>query len=435
MKRVLRLDEAFIDLRNWANQTIDIYTRPDECIQCPSKLVTSLAPPISSDFIVPTKHPFHLEIWNSKLGKKVCELDNLDLTSQSYHELDITSTESGANCTLNLLYEGECSLCPIAIVGCIILIAVALEKGLSLSGRSRFKRHKSESKSTGASELPRGTSQPEEEEEVVQRLEAIIAQSESHDVAPSRPKRVEALDVFRGIAITGMIMVNNGGAGYRALEHKAWNGLTLADLVFPFFIFSMGASIAISSRSMCREAKSFIWKLHKVLRRSFILFALGICLNSKWLDDRGIKYLRITGVLQRFALSYLIVAITRLVEITLDTWINAQSLCRVPLLSKIVSSIFELLVAVNCILIYIYASFYFEYDSACPLGYLGPGGLTEAGAHFNCTGGAAGWIDRELLGKNHLYNDPDLKTIFGAELTLDPEGILGKLAHIIIFHS
>ncbi len=76
------------------------------------------------------------------------------------------------------------------------------------------------------------------------------------DIAPApsaapKPERIAALDVFRGITIAGMILVNNPGDWghvYAPLRHAAWHGWTPTDLVFPFFLFIAGVSMAISFR-------------------------------------------------------------------------------------------------------------------------------------------------------------------------------------------
>src|SRR5215475_5397732 len=65
----------------------------------------------------------------------------------------------------------------------------------------------------------------------------------------ARPERLLALDAFRGIAIAGMILVNNPGAWnevYWPLRHSEWNGCTPADLIFPFFLFIVGVAITLS---------------------------------------------------------------------------------------------------------------------------------------------------------------------------------------------
>ena len=69
--------------------------------------------------------------------------------------------------------------------------------------------------------------------------------------APTATARLASLDVFRGLTIAGMILVNNSGRqGLRALRHAEWDGWTPTDLVFPFFLFIVGVSItfALSKR-------------------------------------------------------------------------------------------------------------------------------------------------------------------------------------------
>src|SRR5438067_6826171 len=100
-----------------------------------------------------------------------------------------------------------------------------------------------------------------------------------------------------------MIVVNNQGDGSHVLPslgHATWNGITVADLVFPFFLVIMGVSMAIS---FARHRPS----LAKVLRRSALLFALGFFLNAFPHFDPGDVH--IMGVLQRIALVYLATAL------------------------------------------------------------------------------------------------------------------------------
>ena len=106
-------------------------------------------------------------------------------------------------------------------------------------------------------------------------------------------KRLLSLDILRGITIAGMIMVNNPGSWgsiYAPLKHAAWNGLTPTDLVFPFFMFIMGVSMYISYSKFGFEftGSTFI----KLLRRSLVLFAIGLFLNWFGLTCRGMSALR-----------------------------------------------------------------------------------------------------------------------------------------------
>lgn len=113
--------------------------------------------------------------------------------------------------------------------------------------------------------------------------------------ASSERTRLTSLDALRGMAIAGMIFVNAAGADvWSELRHAGWDGVTLADLVFPMFLFAMGASMALGRPPSTR----------RVVRRVAILFAIGLVLNA--LTTPG--PLRYGGVLQRIAVDYAIAA-------------------------------------------------------------------------------------------------------------------------------
>ena len=98
----------------------------------------------------------------------------------------------------------------------------------------------------------------------------------------TRSKRLKSLDTFRGLALTIMIFVNYGGGGYFFFAHSAWNGLTVADLVFPWFMLIMGVSMSLSFSKRKPQ-------LYTIFRRSFILFALGLFLNSEGITDHPLN--------------------------------------------------------------------------------------------------------------------------------------------------
>src|ERR1039457_265641 len=100
--------------------------------------------------------------------------------------------------------------------------------------------------------------------------------------APGKTKRLLSLDVLRGVTIAFMIMVNNnGGSGaWGFMNHAVWNGLTPTDLVFPTFVFVMGASIVFAFESrLARGATKAQLALH-TLQRAVILFLLGVVVNG-----------------------------------------------------------------------------------------------------------------------------------------------------------
>ena len=80
-----------------------------------------------------------------------------------------------------------------------------------------------------------------------------------------------------------MIFVNYGGGGYWFFNHSPWNGITVADLVFPWFVWIMGVSIVYSFRR--RKQDSFLSRFYQVIRRSVILMALGLFLNQGQSSD------------------------------------------------------------------------------------------------------------------------------------------------------
>lgn len=84
---------------------------------------------------------------------------------------------------------------------------------------------------------------------------------------PKVKKRLKSLDIFRGIAIVLMIFVNSGGGHYWWIDHAVWNGLHIADLVFPWFLFIMGVCIPLSIKSQINRQiplRDIIFKIIKV---------------------------------------------------------------------------------------------------------------------------------------------------------------------------
>jgi predicted acyltransferase len=122
----------------------------------------------------------------------------------------------------------------------------------------------------------------------------------------NQSNRFISLDIFRGIAITAMLIVNNQGDWphvYPVLRHASWHGWSGADIVFPLFLFALGASVSFSI-----SKKLDIGILHKeiylkIIRRTFILILMGLFLNL--FPEFKLTGMRIPGVLQRIALCYL----------------------------------------------------------------------------------------------------------------------------------
>jgi predicted acyltransferase len=197
--------------------------------------------------------------------------------------------------------------------------------------------------------------------------------------------RLLSLDVFRGITIAAMLLVNNPGTWehvYAPLQHATWNGATPADLIFPFFLFIVGIAATLALRGLRDRGRGAV--LRRVVVRATVIFTLGLLLQG--FPHYHLGHLRTLGVLQRIALSYLVGAV-----IMLWTGVRGQ----LTALAGLLVGYWLLLVAV-------------------PVPGLGPGALEP---DMNLSN----WLDYHVLGPNHLPRDPG---------TWDPEGILSTLGAI-----
>jgi len=142
---------------------------------------------------------------------------------------------------------------------------------------------------------------------------------------PTRRERLASLDLFRGLTIAGMLLVNDPGSWgsiYPPLEHAAWNGWTPTDLIFPFFLFIAGVTthLSLSARRARGDDESAIRK--QIIRRGLLIFLLGFLVNGfpyfTWGSVAGVAdpafiqrivdrllHWRIMGVLQRIGLAYM----------------------------------------------------------------------------------------------------------------------------------
>eukprot|EP01059_Diplonema_ambulator_P007623 TRINITY_DN17103_c0_g1_i1.p1 TRINITY_DN17103_c0_g1~~TRINITY_DN17103_c0_g1_i1.p1 ORF type:complete len:753 (+),score=148.16 TRINITY_DN17103_c0_g1_i1:85-2259(+) len=275
-------------------------------------------------------------------------------------------------------------------------------------------------------------------------------------IAAEQPKksRILALDIFRGISLVIMNMANYGGFGYWFLDHSKWDGLTVADLVFPWFVWIMGVAMAITLEGRRVKENRYAALIH-VIRRAALLVLIGILLDTENMS----KYskIRVPGVLQRFGLSYLTVAMAILyipkrsanptekyqplnADDAADT--DGDTLKRFigkwadPTLRE--APIFLTLAAV-WIGVSLGTSFT-RSGEECK-GYLGPGGISQMSGHFNCTGGTANYLDRKMFGTHvwggcfpcDTYMNYDVATMT-CEATdgHDPEGFLGSLNSIVL---
>ncbi len=217
-------------------------------------------------------------------------------------------------------------------------------------------------------------------------------------------KRLLSLDILRGITIAGMLLVNNPGTWshiYRPLQHAEWIGLTPTDLVFPFFVFCMGVSMAFS-------LKKFNYKLSgplmtKIVRRTVILFLIGwavqwfghlvrgLCKGDPLVEAvNNLDTLRYLGVFQRLALVYFF-----------------GSLCAVLFHRRFIPWLVGIILLAYALILGLGHGYDFSLDNIIAQ------------------------IDNSVLGSDHMYHE----SANGESISLDPEGILSTLpciAHVLI---
>jgi predicted acyltransferase len=119
--------------------------------------------------------------------------------------------------------------------------------------------------------------------------------------------RLQSLDVFRGLTVMIMTLVNNPGDWghiYPPLEHATWNGCTVADLVFPSFLFIVGVSIVFAMQTTKQQPENHGKLIGKIIKRALIIAGLGLFMS--FFLNWDFSTLRFPGVLQRIAVVYLI---------------------------------------------------------------------------------------------------------------------------------
>ncbi|XP_071495870.1 heparan-alpha-glucosaminide N-acetyltransferase-like [Diadema antillarum] len=242
-------------------------------------------------------------------------------------------------------------------------------------------------------------------------------------------QRQKSVDTFRGLAIAQLVCGVAGDGKYPFLAHSVWYGMTVADTFFPWFVFIMGTSIHLAINILLSKGQSFRTIFKKVVIRSIILFILGVFIQSK----NNLLTLRIPGVLQRFGITYFIVASCYLFSRWLLARRKTERTNTCFLMFRDIVDYIELPVAALCITIHVLITFLLPVPG-CPRGYQGPGGPLVGinGELTNCTGGAAGYIDRAFFTPAHLIKTGKIVTVYHTKILHDPEGILGTFTSVAL---
>ncbi|CAL9111232.1 unnamed protein product [Musa textilis] len=232
---------------------------------------------------------------------------------------------------------------------------------------------------------------------------------------PARSKRVASLDIFRGLTVALMILVDGAGGEWPVIGHAPWNGCNLADFVMPFFLFIVGMAIPLSLKRIPSRARA----LRRVMVRTLKLLFWGIILQGGYshAPDKlsygvDMKQIRWCGILQRIALAYMVVAVLEI--LTKDTKFENQSTTS--------CSLFKLYywqwLFAACVLAIYFAVIYGTYVPDWEF-TVHDSDSQDYGKGFKVICGtrgslgppcnAVGYVDRQVLGINHMYRRPAWK--------------------------
>ncbi|XP_065802998.1 heparan-alpha-glucosaminide N-acetyltransferase [Muntiacus reevesi] len=430
----LKMDQALLLIHNELPRTnLTVYWNFDRCYHCLLQVLASVSQgrkagePGVAAVAVSTQHWSILQLNDTAQDKGVCRLEYKFGEFGNYSLLvkHVRDGVSEVACDLVVNKEPIDSNLPVGIaflIGMALVIVVSILRFLlSLEDFQNWISKAINSRETDRlinSELGSPSRASDPQPEAWRRSAA--------------PLRLRCVDTFRGMALTIMVFVNYGGGKYWYFKHSSWNGLTVADLVFPWFVFIMGASIFLSMTSILQRGCSKFRLLGKIAWRSFLLICIGIfVVNPNYcLGPLSWEKARIPGVLQRLGATYFVVAALELLfaRPVPETCASERSCFS---LLDITASWPQWLFVLILEGVWLALTFFLPVPG-CPTGYLGPGGIGDGGRHRNCTGGAAGYVDRLLLGDQHLYQHPSSAVLYHTEVAYDPEGILGTINSIVM---
>ncbi|KAK4013056.1 hypothetical protein OUZ56_025299 [Daphnia magna] len=421
--RNLSIDEAWMVVTSQLASPSWLYVLSDDCDQCAFKLLAGIGAETNNSLEMSTKHGWTLRFRSDNYSTHVPRSTD---SNNTLCQLHVTMGEFGvydvqvnpldgdrANCSFSTAKEPVNIYAPLLACFLFYVVLALLWIGLKKAFRNGYLDG-----CLYALKLKKKRN--------VNADESVTCKQTEDDKTTKKSSRLKSLDTFRGISIVIMIFVNDGAGQYFFFEHATWNGLQVADLVFPWFMWIMGVCMPISLRSSLRRKETKLTIFSGILRRSCLLFLLGLVNNSLG-GNIQLSQLRIPGVLQRFAITYLVVGMAGLLFTPADLSAPHQSSKTRKMLQDIIVLwpqwvFFLLLVAGHC-----FITFFLPIEEECPVGYLGPAGLHLDNKYpGQCIGGAAGYIDRLILTVQHIYNWPTTRQVYESG-PYDPEGILGSM--------
>ncbi|CAG7716313.1 unnamed protein product [Allacma fusca] len=281
----LRVDQAFINFTSDLASDVWLYELSADCLQCPYRLLQHVGKS-AGDSVVKIStafpHKFRFRSSDKELvvpefndSYQICDI-NHDFGEFGVYEVRATDSPDKI-CQMEVLLEPVNIYLPLVIVLLFVIlvdILVWLSRNYHTVLPKLFcNKMFTNLKAPGVVERPKSS-------------------------------RLISLDAFRGLCILLMIFVHDGGASYRFMQHATWDGLQVADIIFPWFLWIMGVCIPISLKGQYKKQIPTKTIIKKAGIRGLKLLCLGLMLGTIGGSPQDLKFYRIFGVLQRFGITY-----------------------------------------------------------------------------------------------------------------------------------
>ncbi|XP_068424672.1 heparan-alpha-glucosaminide N-acetyltransferase [Clinocottus analis] len=415
----LKMDQALLTLHNQLTEDVQVFYTSDYCYKCVYQHLLTVKPNNhNASVVISTKFTLTLEVKSQTRNATLCRW------SQTYGEgghysvwIQMSETATKPSCTDAVDKQPNNVHLPLLVAAFLLALIALLFAAAPYIYRRRCT---SKCIKTMCCQGPEYSVDNDP-------AEACVAE---HNIAKAKSARLLSLDTFRGFALTVMVFVNDGAGGYWFFEHAPWNGLTVADLVMPWFVFVIGTSVVLAFRSMQRRGVTRRQLLRKMTWRTVVLVMLGFCFLNYSPRDGPLSWswLRIPGVLQRLGFTYFVLSLLQ------TFWGQKEIPLRAKPWWKPVQDVVlywpQWLIIILLETLWLCITLLMPVPN-CPTGYLGAGGIGDDGLYPNCTGGAAGYIDRWMFGDN-MYRYPTCREMYRTTQPFDPEGVLGTINSVVM---
>ncbi|CAK9198524.1 unnamed protein product [Sphagnum jensenii] len=275
----------------------------------------------------------------------------------------------------------------------------------------------------------------------------------------TKKARLASLDVFRGLSIAIMILVDQAGGKWPSINHSPWNGVTLADFVMPFFLFIVGVALALTYQRIGDKKMA----TQKAVGRVLNLCILGIILQGGYFHGLSdltygvdVQRIRWCGILQRIAFAFLLVALC-------EIWALRGPCHNIPEGTLEICKVYYVHWVVAAAIVVTYLALLYGVNvpdwEFLPPSLPSNSTLIQASSALTVKCGVrgdvgpacnvVGYLDRNLLGINHLYQHPVYQRTPDCSMKspdygplppgapnwcrapFDPEGILSSLSAVI----